>query len=46
MIVNAKFDVLTWPPQSPNLNPMEREWALVKRKLNEYPTPTKRMLQL
>jgi hypothetical protein len=25
------FDVLTWPPQSPNLNPMEHVWALVKK---------------
>ena len=24
------FDALTWPPQSPNLNPMEHVWALVK----------------
>ena len=40
------FDVLTWPAQSPNLNPMEQVWALVKRKLNEYPTPTKGMRPL
>jgi hypothetical protein len=43
------FEVLTWPPQSPNLNLIlcyEHVWALVKWKLNEYPTPTKGMLQL
>ena len=40
------FDVLTWPPQSLNLNPMECLWTLVKRKLNENPTPTKGMHQL
>ena len=40
------FDVLTWPPQARGLNPMEHEWALMNRKLNEYPTPTKGMLWL
>ena len=25
------FDVLTWPPQRPYLNPMKHVWALVKR---------------
>ena len=34
------FDVLTWPPQSHDLNPMEHVWTPVKQKLNEYPTPT------
>ena len=40
------FDVLAWPHQSPDLNPMEHAWELVKWKLNKYLTPTKRMLQL
>ena len=40
------FDVLAWPPRSPDLNPMDHLWALMKRELNEYPTPTKGMLQL
>ena len=39
------FDVITWPPQSPDLNLMEHVWALVKRKLNEYPTLAKGMVQ-
>jgi hypothetical protein len=37
------FDVLIRPP---NLKPIEHVWALVKRKLREYPTPTKGILQL
>ena len=41
-----KIDVLTWPPQPLHLHPMEHVWALVGWKLNEYPTPTKEMLQL
>ena len=40
------FDVLTWPPRSPFLNPTEHEWARVNWKLNEYPTLAKGMLQL
>ena len=37
---------LTWPPQPPYLNPMKHLWALVKQKLNEYPSLAKGMLQL
>jgi hypothetical protein len=40
------YDVYTWPSQSPTLNPMEHICTFVKQKLNEYPTPTKEMLQL
>jgi hypothetical protein len=40
------FDVITWPPQSPDLMLMEHVWALVKWKLNEYPTLARGMVQL
>ena len=35
-----------WPPQSHDLNPMKHVWALVKWKLNEFPTPTKGKFQM
>ena len=40
MDVNTNFDVVTWPPQSLDLNLIENVWALVKHKSNEYSTPT------
>lgn len=48
MVLNTlqDFNVLTWPSQSRDLNPIEHVWTLMKRKLNKYPTPAKGMLRL
>jgi transposase len=41
-----EFDVLPWPAQSPDLNPIEHLWSEVKRKLNKFSSPPKGILEL
>lgn len=40
------IEVLGCPPQSPDINPLEHLWNLLKKKLNEYPTPPKGIFEL
>jgi hypothetical protein len=41
-----KFKGLSWPNQSLDLNLIEHMWTLIKRRLDEYPTPPKGMQEL
>lgn len=43
---SKKIDILEWPPQSPDLNPMEHLWHHLKKQLAEYMTEPRGILEL
>jgi transposase len=42
----TKIKVIDWPPNSPDINPIERVWAFIKQRLDHYPSPPNSLQEL
>lgn len=40
VLLNENIDILSWPGNSPDLNPIENCWAVLKSKVYKTPNPT------
>ncbi len=43
---DQEYRVMVWPPQSPDLNPIENCWSYLKQQLNKYDRPPNGMREL
>jgi len=45
-ISKQKFQSMKWPPQSPDMNPIENLWSHVKSQLAKHATPPSGLMEL
>ncbi|GFV47576.1 DDE_3 domain-containing protein [Trichonephila clavipes] len=43
---NDEFQLMSWPPNSPDLNPIDHIWAFIERKFRDLAPPSRNILTL